>query len=87
MILKLELDGETFVLNKIKLINTILQKNGWTKTYSLKMRLENYAMFMQNCAKRNFMPCQRKARTKFVKFYDFSTRDNAKDTLLNIQKE
>lgn len=35
IISKLELEGETFVLNKIKLINTIFHPKGWTKADSL----------------------------------------------------
>ena len=35
MISKLELEGETFVLNKIKLTNTIFHPKGWTKADSL----------------------------------------------------
>ena len=35
VISKLELEGEIFVLNKIKLINTIFYLKGWTKADSL----------------------------------------------------
>ena len=35
MISKLELEGETFVLNKIKLINTIFHLKGWIMAESL----------------------------------------------------
>ena len=35
VISKLELEGEIFVLNKIKLINTIFYPKGWTKADSL----------------------------------------------------
>ena len=36
MILKLELGGETFVLNSITIINTIFHSKGWIKADSLK---------------------------------------------------
>ena len=52
---KLELEGETFILNKVKLINTIFIPKGWMKADSLTKRLEKYAMFMTNQAKTNFM--------------------------------
>ena len=39
MISKLELEGETFGLNKIKLINTIFHPKGWTNADSLTIRL------------------------------------------------
>ena len=48
IITKLELEGETFVLNKINLINTIFHPKGWVKADSLPKRLEKYAMFMTN---------------------------------------
>ena len=71
VISKLELEGETFVLNKIKLINTIFHPKGWTKADSLKKWLEKYAMFMENRTKSDFMICQRKARVEFIEFYEF----------------
>ena len=71
MISKLELEGETFVLNKIKLINTIFHPKGWIKVDSLTKRLEKYAMFMENRVKSDFMICQRKARVEFIEFYEF----------------
>ena len=58
VITKLELEGETFVLNKIKLINTIFHPKGWLRADSLPKRLEKYAVFMTNQAKTNFMLCQ-----------------------------
>ena len=48
IITKLELEGETFVLNKIKLINTIFRPKGWIRADSLPKVLEKYAMFMTN---------------------------------------
>ena len=87
MISKLELEGETFVLNKIKLINTIFHPKGCTKADSLPKRLEKYAMFMENRAKSNFMICQRKARRKFVEFYEFSTRGDTRAVLLKTQHD
>ena len=45
---KLELEGETFIQNKIKLINTIFILKGWTGPDSITKRLEKYAMFMTN---------------------------------------
>ena len=69
IITKLELEGETFVLNKVKLINTILFLKGWTQANSLAKRLEKYAMFMMNWAKMDFTICQQKARGKFLKCF------------------
>ena len=57
MMSKLELQGKKFVLNKIKLINTIFHPKGWTKVDSLPKWLEKYAMFMKNRAKSDFMMC------------------------------
>ena len=48
IITKLELEGETFVLNKIQLINTIFHPKGWIKADSLPKRLEKYATLMTN---------------------------------------
>ena len=55
IITKLEKEGETFILNKIKWINTIFHPKGWIKADSLPKRLEKYAMFMTNQAKTDFM--------------------------------
>ena len=71
MISKLELEGETFVLNKINLIYIIFHPKGWTKADSLTKRLEKYAMFMENRAKSDFMLCQRKARVEFIDCHEF----------------
>ena len=87
MITKLEREGETFVLNKIKLTNTIFHPKGWTKADSLIPRLEKYSMFMENRAKSDFMVCQRKARGEFVDFFEFTARDSAKVTTLKTQQE
>ena len=87
MISKLELEGETFVLNKIKLINTIFHPKVWTKADSLPKRLEKYAMFMENRAKSDFMICQRKARAEFIEFYEFLPKDNTQVTLLKTQQD
>ena len=87
MISKLELEGETFVLNKIKLINTIFHPKGWTKADSLPKRLEKYAMFMENRAKSDFMICQRKARVEFLEFYEFQQKDQAQMTLYKTQQD
>ena len=65
-ITKLELEGETFILNKVKLINTIFLPKGWAKANSLTKRLEKYALFMTNWAKMDFTICQQKARGKFL---------------------
>ena len=40
---KLEHEGETFVQNNIKLINTIFEPKGWTTYESLPTRLKNMA--------------------------------------------
>ena len=82
MISKLELEGETFVLNKIKLLNTIFHPKGWTKADSLTKRLEKYAMFMENHAKSDFMLCQMKARFEFIEFYEFQQRDSSSRSIL-----
>ena len=87
MIRKLELEGETFVLNKIKLINTIFQPKGWIGKYTLKQRLEKYAMFMTNRAKSDFMVCQRKARMEFIEFYEFPPKDAAQANVLTLQQD
>ena len=87
MISKLELEGEAFVLNKIKLINTIFHPKGWIKADSLTKRLEKYAMFMENCAKSDFMLRQRKARVEFIEFHEFQTKDNIQVTLLKTQQD
>ena len=78
MISKLEQEGETFVLNKIKLMHTIFHPKGWTKADSLIPRLEKYSMFMENRTKSDFMICQRKARGEFVNFFKFPAKDSAK---------
>ena len=87
MICKLELEGETFVLNKIKLTNTIFHPKGWTKADSLIARLEKYSMFMENRAKSDFMICQRKARSEYVEFYEFPAKENSKANLLKTQQD
>ena len=87
MISKLELEGETFVLNKIKLINTIFHPKGWTTAESLPKRLEKYAMFMENRAKSDFMICQRKARVEFIEFYDFQAKDATQVTSLKTSQD
>ena len=48
IITKLVLEGETFVLNKIKLINMIFHPKGWLRGDCLPKRLEKYAVFMTN---------------------------------------
>ena len=55
VISKLELEGEIFILNKIKLINMIFYLKGWTKADSLIKRLEKYAMFVENHVKSDFI--------------------------------
>ena len=87
MISKLELEGETFVLNKIKLVNTIFHPKGWTKADSLTKRLEKYAMFMEDRAKSDFMICQRKARAEFIEFYKFQQKETEFANLLRTQGE
>jgi hypothetical protein len=87
MITKLEREGETFVLNKIKLMNTIFYPKGWTKADSLVPRLEKYSMFMENRAKSDFMVCQRKARGEFVDFFEFTARESPKVTTLKTQQD
>ena len=87
MIRKLELEGETFVLNKIKLINTIFQPKGWIGKDTLKQRLEKYAMFITNRAKSDFMVCQRKARMEFIELYEFPPKDAAQVNVLTLQHD
>ena len=87
MISKLKLKGDTFVLNKIKLIFTIFHPKGWKKVDSPPKQLEKYAMFMENCAKSNFMICQRKVRIEFIEFHEFQTKGNMQFTLLKTQPD
>ena len=70
IIQKLELEGETFIQNKVKLINTIFIPKGWTNTDNLTKRLDKYAMFMTNQAKMDFAICQQKARGKFLSCFN-----------------
>ena len=60
MIHQLERIGATFVLNKIKLINTILQPKRWIGKEILTQQLNKYAMFITNFAKSDFVVYQRK---------------------------
>ena len=55
---KLALEGETFIKNKVKLIDTIFTPKGWTGPNSLTKRLEKYAIFMTNKANTDFIICQ-----------------------------
>ena len=87
MITKLEREGETFVLNRIKITNTIFHPKGWTQADSLIIRLEKYSMFMENRAKSDFMVCQRKARAEFVDFFAFPAKESAKVTALKTQQD
>ena len=87
MIQKLERKGETFVLNKIKLINTIFQKKGWIGKETISQRLEKYAIFMTNQAKSDFTVCQRKARVEFIEFYEFSPKKSAEVNALTLQQD
>ena len=87
MIRKLELGGETFVLNKIKLINTIFQLKSWIGCDTIKQQLEKYAMFMTNRAKSDFMICQRKARLEFIKFCKFTAKEAAQANVLTLQQD
>ena len=66
VITKLESEGETFVLNKIKLINTIFHPKGWLRADSLPKQLEKYAVFMTNQAKTDFMFYQQRVRNEFI---------------------
>ena len=71
IIMKLELEGETFIQNKIKWINTIFHPEGWIRVDSLPKWLEKYAVFMTNQAKTDFMIFQWKARNKFLEYFKF----------------
>ena len=83
---KLELEGETFIQNKVKLINTIFFPKGWTNSDCLTKRLEKYAMFMTNTANTDFVICQQSARGEFLSC--FSLISNAlKLKLLSQQNE
>ena len=87
MITKLELEGETFVLNKMKLINTIFHLKGWIEADSLPKRLEQYAMFMVNRVKTYFMICQQKARYELIKCHEFQAKDINQVVLLKTQQD
>ena len=63
---KLALEGETFVRNKVKLIETIFAPKGWLGPKALTKRLEKYAMFMTNTATTDFTICQCTARKEFI---------------------
>ena len=47
IISKLELEGETFIQNQVKLINTIFIPKGWMKADSLTKRLESTLCSLQ----------------------------------------
>ena len=59
-------EGETFVKNKLKLIDTIFTPKGWLGPTELTKRLDKYAAFMSNMATTEFTLCQRSARQEFL---------------------
>ena len=71
IITKLELEGETFILNQVKLINTIFIPS---KVDSLPKQLEKYAIFMTNQVRTDFIINQQSAREEFLKY--FKIKDN-----------
>ena len=72
---KLALEDETFIQNKVKLINTIFTPKGWTGPNSFTKRLEKYAMFMTNMANTDFVLCQQRARGKFLNCFSLMSDD------------
>ena len=83
---KLALEGETFIQNKVKLINTIFIPKGWTNSDSLTKRLEKYAMFMTNMANTDFVICQQKARGEFLSCFN-TINDSLKLKLTSKQND
>ena len=63
---RLTLEGETFIKNKLKLIDTIFTPKGWLEPTELTKRLDKYASFMTNVATTDFAICQRSARHEFI---------------------
>ena len=57
---RLTFEGETFIKNKLKLINTIFIPKGWTSSDSITNGLEKYVMFMTNTVNMDFVICQQK---------------------------
>ena len=68
-ITRLTSEGETFIKNKIKLIDTIFTPKGWLEPADVTKRLDKYASFMTNIATTDFAICQRCARNEFIKRY------------------
>ena len=65
-ITRLTSEGETFIKNKLKLIDTIFTPKGWLEPKELTRRLDKYAAFMTNVATTEFALCQRSARNEFL---------------------
>ena len=59
-------EGETFIKNKVKLIDTIFTPKGWLEPTDVTKRLDKYASFMSNVATTDFAICQRCARAEFI---------------------
>ena len=74
MIPKLDHEGETFVKNKIKLINTIFEPKGWTKADSLPTRLENMLYSWVVVLKMTSCPFKRRLEVCSVNSMEFSKR-------------
>ena len=60
-------EGETFIKNKVKLIDTIFTPKGWLEPADLTKQLDKYASFMTNIATTDFAICQQSARIEFIK--------------------
>ena len=65
-ITRLTSEGETFIKNKVKLIDTIFTPKGWLEPADITKRLDKYASFMTNVATTDFAICQRSARIEFI---------------------
>ena len=57
-ITRLTSEGETFIKNKIKLIDTIFTPKGWLEPADVTKRLDKYASFMTNIATTDIAICQ-----------------------------
>ena len=63
---RLTSEGETFIKNKLKLIDMIFTAKGWLEATGITKRLDKYANFMTNVATTEFAICQRNARLEFL---------------------
>ena len=56
-ITRLTSEGETFIKNKIKLIDMVFTLKGWLEPADVTKRLDKYASFMTNIATTDFAIC------------------------------